>query len=86
MKRGGTGVCKALDESLRDRGLSGTVTIKGTGCMKDCKAGPNIVMPDKTRYSRIDADDIPAVIEKHFPAKTMSDPAETMSEKLTTRV
>ena len=86
MKRGGTGVCKALEEGLRDRGLSGNVTIKGTGCMKHCKAGPNIVMPDKTRYSRIDAEDIPAIIEKHFPAETMPTAAETMSEKVTTRV
>ena len=53
MKRGGKAVCQALEAALSDRGLEDQVTIKGTGCMKNCKAGPNLVMPDKTRYSRI---------------------------------
>lgn len=74
MKRGGKAVCQALAESLRDRGLDDQVAIKGTGCMKQCKAGPNIVMPDKTRYSRIDAEEIPDIIDKHFP-KPASQPA-----------
>ncbi|GAC1451599.1 MAG: OB-fold nucleic acid binding domain-containing protein [Chamaesiphon sp.] len=67
-KRGGKAVCQALEASLSDRGLEDRVAIKGTGCMKHCKAGPNIVfMPDKTRYSRIDPKEIPALVEKHFP-------------------
>ena len=69
MKRGGTGVCRALESALSDRSLSNEVTIKGTGCMKNCKAGPNLVMPDKTRYSRIQADQVPALIDKHFVDK-----------------
>lgn len=69
MKRGGTGVCRALESALSDRSLSNEVTIKGTGCMKNCKAGPNLVMPDKTRYSRIQASQVPALIEKHFADK-----------------
>lgn len=69
MKRGGTGVCRALESALSDRSLSNEVTIKGTGCMKNCKAGPNIVMPDKTRYSRIQASQVPALIDKHFADK-----------------
>jgi (2Fe-2S) ferredoxin len=75
MKRGGKAVCQALAESLRDRGLDDQVAIKGTGCMKQCKAGPNIVMPDKTRYTRIDAEEIPDIIDKHFPNQTISQPA-----------
>lgn len=71
MKRGGTGVCRALEAALSDRSLSNEVTIKGTGCMKNCKAGPNLVMPDKTRYSRIQADQIPALIDKHFADKNI---------------
>lgn len=67
MKRGGKALCQALNAELRDRGLEDQVTIKATGCMKNCKAGPNLVMPDKTRYSSIQADQIPLVIDKHFP-------------------
>lgn len=71
MKRGGKAVCQALESALGDRGLTDQVTIRGTGCMKHCKAGPNIVfMPDKTRYSRISAGDVPALVNQHFPQAT----------------
>ncbi|MEG4285444.1 (2Fe-2S) ferredoxin domain-containing protein [Microcoleus sp. A006_D1] len=66
-KRGSAAVCKALENALNARGLEGQVTVQGTGCLKQCKAGPNIVvMPDKTRYSRISPAEIPAIIDKHF--------------------
>ncbi|MEX0269186.1 (2Fe-2S) ferredoxin domain-containing protein [Leptolyngbyaceae cyanobacterium UHCC 1019] len=67
MKRGGKAVCQALQATLSDRGLQDQVTVKGTGCMKQCKAGPNLVMPDKTRYSRFTAKEIPQMIAQHFP-------------------
>ncbi|OUL17562.1 (2Fe-2S) ferredoxin domain-containing protein [Nostoc sp. 106C] len=70
MKRGGKAVCQALEAALSDRGLEDQVTIKGTGCMKNCKAGPNLVMPDKTRYSRIQAGQVPALMDKHFADKS----------------
>lgn len=66
MKRGGKALCHALAKAVGDRGLEEQVTIKGTGCMKKCKAGPNLIMPDKTRYSRIQAKEVPALMEKHF--------------------
>lgn len=66
MKRGGKAVCQALAETLAQHGLTDEVAIKGTGCLKQCKAGPNLVMPDKTRYSRIQAEQIPEVIAQHF--------------------
>ncbi|MFM9267340.1 (2Fe-2S) ferredoxin domain-containing protein [Tychonema sp. BBK16] len=69
-KRGGAAVCKALEDALNSRGLAKQVTVQGTGCLKQCKAGPNIVvMPDKTRYSRIKPAEIPAILDKHFTAK-----------------
>lgn len=67
MKRGGKDLCPALQAGLRDRGLDGEVTLRGTGCMKQCKAGPNLIMPDKTRYSRLSAQDVPALLDRHFP-------------------
>jgi (2Fe-2S) ferredoxin len=66
MKRGGQEVCQALNAALSDRNLDSHVTIKGTGCMKNCKAGPNLVMPDKTRYSQVKARQVPVLIDKHF--------------------
>lgn len=68
MKRGGKAVCQALQAELRDRGLQDQVTIKMTGCMKQCKEAPNlVVMPGKTRYSRLQAADVPALLDQHFP-------------------
>ncbi len=66
-KRGAGKVCQALSEVLSDRGLQDQVTIKKTGCLKKCKAGPNmVIMPNKAKYSRISSAEIPEVIEKHF--------------------
>ncbi|QLE43984.1 (2Fe-2S) ferredoxin domain-containing protein [Nostoc sp. C052] len=80
MKRGGNGVCQALEAALSDRGLEDQVTIKGTGCMKNCKAGPNLVMPDKTRHSRIQASQIPALMNQHFGDKNLSAKPENVRE------
>jgi (2Fe-2S) ferredoxin len=66
MKRGGKALCQALESELINNGLEDSVTIKGTGCMKNCKAGPNLVMPDKTRYSKVKAEQVPDLIDKHF--------------------
>ncbi|MEH2116552.1 (2Fe-2S) ferredoxin domain-containing protein [Nostoc sp.] len=80
MKRGGNGVCQALEAALSDRGLEDQVTIKGTGCMKNCKAGPNLVMPDKTRHSRIQASQIPALMNQHFGDNNLSAKPENIRE------
>ncbi len=65
-KRGGKEVCEVMAATFSKLGISEQVKIKGTGCMKNCKAGPNLVMPDKTRYSRVKASQIPGLIDKHF--------------------
>ncbi|MDZ4871365.1 MAG: hypothetical protein CLLPBCKN_000753 [Chroococcidiopsis cubana SAG 39.79] len=67
VKRGANGVCKALQASLNERGLENEVEIKPTGCLKQCKAGPNVVvMPDKTRYTRVQTEQVAELIDKHF--------------------
>jgi (2Fe-2S) ferredoxin len=75
MKRGGRQLCQALMEELSDRALDDSVTIKGTGCMKNCKGAPNIIMPDKTRYSGVKASQVPALLDKHF-GKVVLKPGE----------
>jgi len=65
-KRGGKAVTEALQAALGDRQLTEYVAIKGTGCMKRCKDGPNIVMPDKTRYSGIRPNEIAPLLERHL--------------------
>ncbi|EAW33231.1 (2Fe-2S) ferredoxin domain-containing protein [Lyngbya sp. PCC 8106] len=66
-KKGGSHLCSALETAVQEQGLEEHVTIKKTGCLKRCKAGPNVVMmPDKTRYSRVSAKELPKLIAKHF--------------------
>lgn len=66
-KRGGEALNAALKTTLQEQGLSDAVTIKYTGCMDRCKAGPNlVVMPDKTRYSQVRPQDIPQLVQQHF--------------------
>jgi NADH:ubiquinone oxidoreductase subunit E len=85
MKRGGKALCQALESELINSGLENSVTIKGTGCMKNCKSGPNLVMPDKTRYSKIQAVQVSALIDKHFSDKSQ-DKAKNMPENIPTLV
>lgn len=68
LKRGGVAVCRAFQDSLRARGLEDLVKLKGTGCLKECKKGPAVVMmPDKVRYTKVTPGQVPGLVTKHFP-------------------
>jgi len=72
-KRGGEEIAIALEEQLQELGISDQVKIKKTGCMSRCKHAPNVVvMPDKTRYTRLDPEEVPQLIEKHFAPVAMT--------------
>jgi (2Fe-2S) ferredoxin len=75
-KLGAKAIVTALETAIQEQGLTNQVIVKGTGCMKRCKAGPNLVMPDKTRYTKTSPKAIPALIEQHFTsaAPAMSAP------------
>jgi (2Fe-2S) ferredoxin len=68
MKRGGKAICGAIEQAISDRGLEDQVTLKGTGCMKACGKVP--VVLDKTRYTKLNPKDIPALIDEHFAPAT----------------
>jgi (2Fe-2S) ferredoxin len=68
-KRGSREVATALQAELNERGLADQVTIKATGCMKRCKEGANLVMPDKSRHSRVRPRDVEALVDRHIAAK-----------------
>jgi NADH:ubiquinone oxidoreductase subunit E len=66
-KRGGKAVCQALQAMIESRGLENQVKIQETGCLKLCKAAPNlIIMPDKVRYSRVDVREVSDLLDRHF--------------------
>ena len=67
-KRGGQSVCQRLEKELEKQGLSDRIKIKLTGCLKQCKKGPNVVvMPHKARYSQIKPGEVGELLTKHFP-------------------
>ncbi|MEA5508949.1 (2Fe-2S) ferredoxin domain-containing protein [Crocosphaera sp. UHCC 0190] len=66
-KRGGEKLCQQLEKQLGEQGLSDRVEIQLTGCLKQCKQGPNLVMlPDKTRYSQVKPYQVTELLDKHF--------------------
>jgi (2Fe-2S) ferredoxin len=82
-QRGGKAVCQMLETKLRDRGLENRVQIKRTGCLKQCKKGPNLVMlPDKARYSHVQPQQVSTLIEKHFSASNSNPIASELEPNL----
>ena len=70
-KRGAEKVCQALAANLEKMGLAGKVEIKLTGCLKECKKGPNlVVMPDQARYSRVRTQQVPELVALHFRSQS----------------
>ncbi len=74
-KQGGKAICQAFRANLGEAGewiddqgqLRGYVQIQMTGCMKQCKRGPNLtVMPAKKRYSHVHPDAVRSLIEQHL--------------------
>lgn len=70
-KKGGQKVCQELESILGDRGLIGQLQIKRTGCLKQCKKAPALVMmPDKARYNRVKPKQVAKLVEKHLIAES----------------
>ena len=68
-KKGGRQVCEEIESILSDRGLSKEIPIKKTGCLKQCKKAPALVMmPDKARYSKVKPKQVSNLVEKHLIA------------------
>lgn len=70
-KKGGQKVYQELETILGDRGLIGQLQIQKTGCLKQCKKAPALVMmPDKARYNRVKPKQVAALVEKHLIANS----------------
>lgn len=70
LKRGAREVIVAIEASLRTQDLQDCpVEVRLVGCMKNCKSGPNLVLPDKSRHSRVTAGQIPDLLHCHGMGK-----------------
>jgi len=66
-QRGGKEVYQKLEQELSDRGLSDRVQIQKTGCQKQCKQAPNLViMPNKERRSHVKPSQVHSLIDQYF--------------------
>lgn len=66
-KKGGQQVCAEIESILSDRGLTKEIPIQKTGCLKQCKKAPALVMmPDKARYNKVKPKQVVDMVEKHL--------------------
>jgi (2Fe-2S) ferredoxin len=64
-KRGGLNVWQALQNSLQQVPDGQMVQLEASGCMKECKHGPNIRVGSKV-YSQVQCEQIPGILQKHL--------------------
>jgi (2Fe-2S) ferredoxin len=66
-QHGGKEVYQRLEQELRDRGLSDRVQIQKTGCQKQCKQAPNLViMPNKAKHSHVKPSQVDSLLNRYF--------------------
>jgi len=64
-KKGSVAVGKAFGDALVEMGFDEQVTVKATGCMGHCKAGPNVVLlPGGGSHKRVRPKDARSLVEK----------------------
>ncbi|MEL6501278.1 MAG: (2Fe-2S) ferredoxin domain-containing protein [Cyanobacteria bacterium J06623_1] len=64
-KQGGKAVCQMLQQELVEKGLIGKVEIKVTGCMKQCKQAPVLVMPARKTQARVQPRQVSGLLESY---------------------
>lgn len=64
--QGGRATYELLKAELQAKGIIEQVAIKTTGCLKQCKQAPNLVMPNRNRYSKVKPQQVSQLIAKHF--------------------
>jgi (2Fe-2S) ferredoxin len=66
-KKGGQKLCDAIQSALSDRDLTQQIPIEQTGCLKQCKKAPALVMmPDKACYNKVQPIQVGEIVKKHL--------------------
>ena len=66
-KKGGQTICQRLQTELSANGITNEVKIQTTGCLKQCKQAPVLIMPAKKRYTQVKPEQVSKLVAKHFP-------------------
>jgi len=64
-QRGSQAICASLQREIGQASLNG-VKIKTTGCMKQCKQAPQIIMPGRKRYGCVRPEQIATIVSKNL--------------------
>ena len=68
---GAEDVFSQMRRVAKERGLHPQIRVAQAKCLGQCNIGVNVmVYPDDVWYSGVRANDIPAIIKKHFPSET----------------
>ncbi|HHP7232871.1 MAG TPA: (2Fe-2S) ferredoxin domain-containing protein [Xenococcaceae cyanobacterium] len=66
-KRGGKQLYSALTETLEQLGLQDQVTIELTGCQKQCKKAPSLIlMPGKVKHAYVNPNELTSLLKAHY--------------------
>ena len=65
LKKGSQAICKLLQTELITKGITNKVEIKTTGCMKQCKQAPCLIMPGRNHYTRVQPQQVSKLASKH---------------------
>ena len=66
-KRGGKQLYRALTETINQLGLQQQVSIELTGCLKQCKQAPSmILMPGKVKHAYVHPNDLADLLKAHY--------------------
>lgn len=64
--KSGSTICRMLQTELVANGIANEVKIQTTGCLKQCKQAPVLIMPGKERYTHVKPQQVSKLITKHF--------------------
>jgi Thioredoxin-like [2Fe-2S] ferredoxin len=81
-KRGGDKICQLMQAYLDEGNLADRVQIEPVKCLHQCKAAPHAIVtsptsamvPGKTHYRQIQSGQVFALLAKHFPIVSPSEP------------
>lgn len=66
-QRGGKEVYQNLEKIIQERGLSDQIQLQKTGCQKQCKKAPNLViMPNKSRHSFVRPKEVAMLLDQYL--------------------
>ena len=67
----GEAVFTELRRIAKERGIHPKIRVAQAKCLGQCNIGVNImVYPDNVWYSHVKTENVPEIVEKHFPAQS----------------